>query len=671
MEISFESITVKTKAGKELLSNVTGICQPGTFTSLMGSSGSGKTTLLSVLSRRFEASLFYTGLVRYNGRKWNPHDRRCIAFVQQDDIVPPYLTVEDFLMYSARLRLDATDEVRKERVEKVIAKLRLQKCRGTQIGGIEARGVSGGERKRTSIANELLTEPLVVFTDEPTSGLDSTLSTVVIDILKGLADEGLTVVTTIHSPSSSIFDKFDSLIVLDEGRVFYRGHAKDLVRYLSETLGRTVPAQFNPADFLLDVLVLDKESLKDQKVVDAMASFMQLDSASASTVSHDEVDEQTQLARKSMTKRKSTMSTRGKQMLRSVSVIFRPGDEDVTDNVEKKYARSFLVQVFILTSRLWNKYRRDVFTANQIGSTIGLSAISGLLYFQIGFTEQEIFSRVALALWLVGTDMYLGVFSTSFALQDDIPLVKKELYDGSYSLAAHVVAKQIVLYPTNGLWSVVFCTLVLLCTRLSPSVGLAVLIILAVQAEIFLFQGVGFFLSAAVPTSGLVVVVVVVVTFFFAFNGFFAPFNLMAPWYGWLRYPCFLQYSYQLVMHIAFSDSSVTYSCGSPSSYTVCTNNGSVITGGDVLKQWNVDLTVTTCILVLIFCGFAVRILAYYAYSWRMRPPKGISNEQSKDRRSFPLCCCRRKQTEPSKSETISEKKDTPATDVEKTVQVV
>lgn len=417
MDITFERVTVKTREGRELLSGVTGQMRPGTLTSLMGASGSGKTTLLSTLSRRFEASLLYTGNIRYDGRKFAKKDRRAIAFVQQDDlgIVPHYLTVEDFLLYSARLRLDVDDETRKQRVERVINRLRLQKCRKTVIGGVEARGVSGGERKRTSIANELLTEPSVVFTDEPTSGLDSTLSNVVIDILRELASDGLTVVTTIHSPSSSIFEKFDTLIVLDEGQVFYRGNAKNLVSYIEDVTGKQVPALFNPADYLMDLLVLEKDLLKSEKVKNAIANFANLETTN-STVSSVSAADYTAHNNEAVNdkvnsmKRRSTKPFSTAKLLKGVSVIFRPGDDVEEGSKDYKYARSFPMQVALLTSRLWQKHRHSIFARNQIISTLGLSVISGLLYFQLGYSEKEIFSRVALCLWLSGVDMYLYVF---------------------------------------------------------------------------------------------------------------------------------------------------------------------------------------------------------------------------------------------------------------------
>lgn len=197
------------------------------------------------------------------------------------------------------------------------------------------------------------------------------------------------------------------------------------------------------------------------------------------------------------------------------------------------------------------------------------------------------------------------------------------------------------------MWSLVFCTLVLLCSRLAPSVGSAVLAMLTVQAELFLFQGIGFLISAGVPVSGLVVVSVVVVTYFFAFNGFFSPFALMAPWYRWLRYPCFLTYSFQLVMQIVFP-MYPTFQCAEPpliSAYPAC-ENGSSITGQDVLQFYAVDLSVGTCIGVILGCGVAFRILSYFAYSRRMAPPKGINDGEPGRSKLKKLCCfyCRRKQ---------------------------
>jgi len=196
---------------------------------------------------------------------------------------------------------------------------------------------------------------------------------------------------------------------------------------------------------------------------------------------------------------------------------------------------------------------------------------------------------------------------------------------------------------------------VLLATRLAPSVGLAVLGILVVQAEVWLFQGVGFFFSALVPGSGLVVVAVVVVTYFFAFNGFFQPFSLMAAWYAWLRWTCFLTYSFQLMMHIVLPEW-LHFECAQPpaiSAFPSCSRstfpNGTVvvdgvITGLDVLDQYEVDMSPGLCIGVLLGAGLAFRVLAYIVYLRKMQPPKGIVEGESSPSRAW-CGCCRRNRT--------------------------
>jgi len=95
------------------------------------------------------------------------------------------------------------------RVENIIQELRLTKCENTKIGGPLVKGVSGGERKRTSIGVELITDPYLVFLDEPTTGLDSFTATSVMETLKDLAKSGRTIVQTIHQPNSDIFEMMD------------------------------------------------------------------------------------------------------------------------------------------------------------------------------------------------------------------------------------------------------------------------------------------------------------------------------------------------------------------------------------------------------------------------------------------------------------------------------
>ena len=122
--------------------------------------------------------------------------------MQEDYMLPTFTPYEAF-KFVTDLRLpDLTEEAKEERVNEIIKNLGLEKCRNTWIGDTRIRGISGGEKKRTSIGLELLINPSIIFLDEPTTGLDSTTSLNLIKFLNKLAKQGRTVISTIHQPSS-------------------------------------------------------------------------------------------------------------------------------------------------------------------------------------------------------------------------------------------------------------------------------------------------------------------------------------------------------------------------------------------------------------------------------------------------------------------------------------
>jgi ATP-binding cassette subfamily G (WHITE) protein 2 len=139
-----------------------------------------------------------------------------------------------------------------QRAEAIIAELGLRRCEDTIIGNSMLRGVSGGERKRVSIGHEMLIDPSILFLDEPTSGLDSTTALRIIGTLHDLANNGKTIVTTIHQPSSKVFHMFDKLLLLSEGHPLYFGEAYTAMEYFA-SVGFSPSFATNPADYLLDL----------------------------------------------------------------------------------------------------------------------------------------------------------------------------------------------------------------------------------------------------------------------------------------------------------------------------------------------------------------------------------------------------------------------------------
>ncbi|KAJ8781771.1 hypothetical protein J1605_010755 [Eschrichtius robustus] len=210
--------------------------------------------LLDVLAARKDPRGL-SGDVLINGQP-RPANFKCNSgYVVQDDVVMGTLTVRENLQFSAALRLPTTmtNHEKNERINMVIQELGLDKVADSKVGTQFIRGVSGGERKRTSIAMELITDPSILFLDEPTTGLDSSTANAVLLLLKRMSKQGRTIIFSIHQPRYSIFKLFDSLTLLASGRLMFHGPAQEALGYFASTGYHCEPYN-NPADFFLDVI---------------------------------------------------------------------------------------------------------------------------------------------------------------------------------------------------------------------------------------------------------------------------------------------------------------------------------------------------------------------------------------------------------------------------------
>ncbi|KAF2346868.1 ABC transporter-like, partial [Trinorchestia longiramus] len=235
---------------------------PGELLAIMGASGAGKTTLLNVLTGRGGNLIDVTGTLCVNGNPIKPQQLTSrSAYVQQEDLFVGTLTVKEQLVFQARLRMDRyiPQERRMERVKEVMQELSLTKCQNTLIG-IPGRikGISGGETKRLAFACEVLTNPALMFCDEPTTGLDSFMAQTIVEAMRGMAQTGRTVISTIHQPSSQVFALFDRVLLMAEGRVAFLGLTTDALEFF-ERSGKICPDSFNPADFFIMTLAVHPE----------------------------------------------------------------------------------------------------------------------------------------------------------------------------------------------------------------------------------------------------------------------------------------------------------------------------------------------------------------------------------------------------------------------------
>ncbi|XP_024402862.1 ABC transporter G family member 31 isoform X2 [Physcomitrium patens] len=251
----------------QLVRNVSGAFRPGVLTALMGVSGAGKTTLMDVLAGR-KTGGYIEGDIRISGYpKVQKTFARIAGYVEQTDIHSPQLTVHESLTYSSWLRLpkDVDAITRETFVEEVMELVELNILRESLVGLPGTTGLSTEQRKRLTIAIELVANPSIIFMDEPTSGLDARAAAIVMRAIRNTVDTGRTVVCTIHQPSIDIFEAFDELLLLKRGgQTVYAGplgvESKILVEYFQAIEG-TPPIQegYNPATWMLEVTTTGAE----------------------------------------------------------------------------------------------------------------------------------------------------------------------------------------------------------------------------------------------------------------------------------------------------------------------------------------------------------------------------------------------------------------------------
>ncbi|WP_260615764.1 FHA domain-containing protein [Streptomyces sp. WAC05292] len=228
-DVSFSArhLTVTVDGGKQILKDVTFGVPEKSLIGVIGPSGSGKSTLLKALTGYRPAD---QGDVLYDNRnlyKQFAELRQRIGLVPQDDILHKELRVSTALKYAAKLRFpgDTAESERAARIDEVLRELKLDIHKDKKITAL-----SGGQRKRVSVALELLTKPSLIFLDEPTSGLDPGMDRDVMQLLRGLADDGRTVLVVTHSVAElSLCDKL--LVMAPGGSVAYFGPPDEALNF--------------------------------------------------------------------------------------------------------------------------------------------------------------------------------------------------------------------------------------------------------------------------------------------------------------------------------------------------------------------------------------------------------------------------------------------------------
>ncbi|CAE6475830.1 unnamed protein product [Rhizoctonia solani] len=536
---------------KTLLSGLSGSVRPGQMLAILGPSGAGKTTLIGILAGRSGAmGGRVSGDVGFTID--GGEGRVKVGFVDQTDVLPPNLTVIEALLFAAKLKLpESTPPAEKlARVEHVIRQLGLSEVAHSRIGGNTERGLSGGERRRVSIALEIVAGVEVLVLDEPTSGLDSVSAANVARVLAELAhdpENPVAVIASIHQPSSRLYHQFDQILLLSRGEQVYFGPGGTApVRSLESRGARGMEEGYNVADWLLEVAsegvqppsrggydtsVGTRASVYDPK---AQPNFYDQEHGITSEKKLDGSMRYRGGGGKVSVEEDGDRST--KEESNMVRVVRGRGGQ--------KYAATFLTQVQVLCGREWKNLKRDkTLFYMHLGVACILGIFTGGLYFKVGVTISGFQNRVG-SLFFMGSLLAFSSLSALYNLVEIRPLFTRERAGGYYSPAAWLVSR--VLFDVLPLR--IAPTLVMTCITywmvgLSPEAArffkaLLVLVLYALAMTLF-----NFLLATSFRNGGVAILLSALFNLFtMTYAGFFVNLSAIPPVLRWLQYFSILKY---------------------------------------------------------------------------------------------------------------------------------
>ncbi|ODV84941.1 hypothetical protein CANARDRAFT_176364 [[Candida] arabinofermentans NRRL YB-2248] len=411
---------------KSILKSMSFRIPPNSLTCIIGGSGSGKTTLLNSLANKqiSGSSLVKSGEITYNGMSSMYHLRH--AYVIQQDILIPTLTCYETLIFAAELKLPklTSKRERTQLVTEVLLELGLKECRNTMVGDRSNKGLSGGEKRRLSVAIQLISNPSILFLDEPTTGLDSYNAYLLCLSLKKLAEKlNKTVIMSIHQPRADIFKLFDNILILSKGRLCYGDSSTKLFQHF-ESIGFVIPEHINPADYLIDLTSVDTRTPEKEDVSLKRATFiadqwalnlntMQTDNFKESHTKADMI-----ASLDSLPNQPSYQSLGRAPFFRELNILIR---------------RNLIMQ-----------YRDPIGFGALIFEALVLGLISGWLYFKPGTTLVGLRSIQA-SLYTASTiQAYLFLLYETYRLcQNDIKVYDRERSEGCISVTGWLLARRL------------------------------------------------------------------------------------------------------------------------------------------------------------------------------------------------------------------------------------
>ncbi|KAM6582623.1 hypothetical protein CsatB_009625 [Cannabis sativa] len=631
--VAGDTLFTKTKT---LLNNISGEARDGEILAVLGASGSGKSTLIDALANRI-AKGSLKGTVTLNREILESRLLKVIsAYVMQDDLLFPMLTVEETLMFAAEFRLPRTlsKSKKKMRVQALIDQLGLRNAAKTVIGDEGHRGVSGGERRRVSIGIDIIHDPILLFLDEPTSGLDSTSAYMVVKVLQRIAQSGSLVIMSVHQPSYRILGLLDRLIFLSRGQTVYSGSPTNLPGYFAE-FGNPIPENENRTEFALDLI---RELEGSPGGTKALVEFNKSWESKKNLIrTSDPAVTDDKLQPLSLKEAISASISRGKLVSGATtnSVTVDPSSNSMVPT----FANPVWTEMAVLSRRsIMNSRRMPELFGIRLGAVMVTGFILATMFWQLDNSPKGIQERLGFFAFAMSTTFYTCADALPVFLQERYIFMRETAYN-AYRRSSYVLSHSIVALPSLVFLSLAFSATTFWAVGLDGGLAGFFFYFFIILASFWAGSSFVTFLSGVVPHVMLgYTIVVAILAYFLLFSGFFINRDRIPPYWIWFHYLSLVKYPYEAVLQNEFEDpvkcfvrgvqifdnsplgkvpdamkvkllDSLSQTLGMRITQSTC-----LTTGVDILDQQGVtDLSKWSCLWVTVAWGFLFRILFYFS----------------------------------------------------------
>ncbi|XP_063235833.1 ATP-binding cassette sub-family G member 4 isoform X2 [Bacillus rossius redtenbacheri] len=500
----------------------------------MGPSGAGKSTLMDILSGYRISGV--SGVVAVDGKERDLDEfRRQSCYITQDDRLQALLTVQENMRAAADLKLHVSVSAfqKNQIINEILSTLGLSSSRNTRAGDL-----SGGQKKRLSIALELVNNPLVMFLDEPTTGLDSSSCSQCVKLLKILARQGRTIVCTIHQPSASLFQQFDHVYVLSQGRCAYQGSTGRLVPYLA-AVDLPCPLYHNPADYVIELASADYGPDKVALMVEGSGNGRSLQWFE---------DGETLALLPSSTQPVARKSRRAGSLMRRASTTIPEKFREITQKKKKcpgnLQETSTWNQIKVLLHRGYLKIIRDTTLTHMrliVNAMVGL--MLGVLFFRLGNDGSRTLQNYNLIFSVLVHQMSTNMMLSILTFPTEMSSLIKEHFNRWYSLKSFYLSITISDLPVCILSCTLFSVIVYFMTGQPTDLTRLAMFLTISQLNTLISQTIGLMIGAIFNITNGTFIGPTLTVPLMMFSGFSVNLRDMPAYLYWGTYVSYLRFA--------------------------------------------------------------------------------------------------------------------------------